>query len=843
MADDVAQVLARPDVLKSLQALPADKRLAYLWRARWLQTAHAHQVLPSGDWWSIWLMLAGRGAGKAVCVDTPIPTPSGWARNGDIQAGDVVFDERGNPCRVVEAHNHYMPAAMYRLTFSDGSSIDADGEHLWTTMTHRVRKQMQRHGIDRVPDDWATYRHPLLDRYHNVVGACGSETLSTARIAQTLTYSARGDLNHCIPTTQPLNLPEADLPIDPWTLGYWLGNGSSNDQVVAAGSHKGDFDVGHVVAMLGRECVVTPVHQNGHDRVRVLGLRRQLKAAGLLGNKHIPAAYMRGSIAQRLALLRGLCDSDGYADRKMVEFCSVDRVLAQDVHELVVSLGEKAALNEGRAMLNGKDCGPKYRVMWRWARFNPFSLPRKAAKMGPPGAQGFKHGHRMIVSVEPIEPRMVRCLTVDSPSRLYLAGRGMIPTHNTRTAAEQIGWWAQTEPGTRWLVAAPTSADVQGTCFEGESGLLAVIPPPLVKQYLKQPRPTITLTNGSMMIGIPASEPERFRGPQFHGAWLDELAAWDYIQESWDQIQFGVRLGAKTRTVITTTPRPKDLIIELLGREGDDVVVTRASTYTNLGNLSANFKRQILQYEGTKLGRQEIHAEIIDPEDGGIVKRDQFKLWPAARPFPKFEYVLQSYDCATSEKTQNDPTAASTWGVFKPEDGPMSVMLIDCWQDRLQYPDLRPKVIDEYDTVFESGENGRDRKRVDLILIEDKSAGISLIQDLQRAHLPVRAYNPGKADKVQRLNIVSAIIARGRVWVPESTQRAGYVRDWAEPFVSQMCSFPETTHDDFVDTATQALRYLRDSGWLEIDPPPRDDWDDDDWADTGRPRRENPYAA
>ncbi len=840
---DLAESLEAPDVQAALKALPPEKRLAYLWRLRWLQTAHVHQVLPPGDWWSIWLMLAGRGAGKQICVDTPIPTPSGWVRNGDIRDGDVVFDERGNPCRVVEAHPIKMPETAYRITFSDGSTIDADGEHLWTTMTHRARKQMQRHGIDRVPDDWATYRHPLLDSHHNIVGLCGAETLTTARIAQTLTHSSRGDLNHCIPTTQPLNLPEVDLPIDSWTLGYWLGNGHSNDQALTAGSHKGDFDDTHVLKMLGRECAITREAERGRSRVRVPGLRRQLKEAGLLNNKHIPAVYLRASVAQRLALLRGLCDSDGYADSKMVEFCSISKTLAQDVYELVVSLGEKAALNEGRATLNGRDCGPKYRVTWRWARFNPFSLPRKAEKLGPPKAQGFKHGHRMIVSVEPIEPKPMRCLTVDSPSRLYLAGRSMIPTHNTRTAAEQIGWWAWEMPGTRWLVAAPTSADVQGTCFEGESGLLSVIPPPLIKQYLKQPRPTITLTNGSMMIGIPASEPERFRGPQFHGAWLDELAAWDYLQESWDQIQFGVRLGARTRMVITTTPKPKDLIIELLGREGDDVVVTRASTYANLGNLSANFKKQILQYEGTTLGRQEIHAEIIDPEEGGIVKRASFRLWPAEKPFPKFEYVVQSYDCATSEKTQNDPTAASTWGVFKPEDGPMSVMLIDCWQDRLQYPDLRPKVIDEYETVFESGADGRERKRVDLILIEDKSAGISLIQDLQRAHLPVRAYNPGKADKVQRLNIVSHIIARGRVYIPESTQRRGYVRDWAEPLVSQICAFPQTTHDDLVDTVTQSLRFLRDSGWLEVDPPPRDDWDDDDYADTGRPKRENPYAA
>ena len=418
---------------------------------------------------------------------------------------------------------------------------------------------------------------------------------------------------------------------------------------------------------------------------------------------------------------------------------------------------------------------------------------------------------------------------------LLLAGRG---AGKTRTAAEQISWWAWKEPETRWLVGAPTSSDVRATCFEGDSGLINVIPKELIANYNRAYH-EIKLVNGSLIKGIPASEPDRFRGPQFHGAWLDELAAWDYLNEAWDQIMFGVRLGSRTRIVATTTPRPKDLIIELVGRDGDDVCVTTASTYDNIANLSANFQRQILQYEGTKIGRQEIYAEIIDPEESGIVKRDMFKLWPAHKPFPRFEYIIQSYDCAYTEKTTGDPTACITFGVFKPMDGPMSVMVIDCWQDYLQYPDLRPKVMDEHETVF--GE-GKERKRVDLILVEDKSAGISLIQDLQRAHLPVRAYNPGKADKMQRLNIVSNIIARGRVWIPESMVKSGYVRDWAEGFVSQICSFPECTHDDYVDACTQALRYLRDGGWLDIDPPPLDDWDEEDYADSGMPKRVNPYA-
>jgi predicted phage terminase large subunit-like protein len=417
-----------------------------------------------------------------------------------------------------------------------------------------------------------------------------------------------------------------------------------------------------------------------------------------------------------------------------------------------------------------------------------------------------------------------------------IAGRG---AGKSRLAAENMAWWAWSIPKSRWLVAAPTSADIRGTCFEGESGLLAVIPEILIQDYNKSIS-QITLINGSIIGGIPASEPNRFRGPQWHGAWLDELAAYDYITETWDQVQFSVRLGQRTRIIVTTTPRPKDLIVDLIGRAGDDVALTTASTYTNLMNLSPSFKKQILSYEGTKLGRQEIYAEVLDPEDTGIIKRSMFRLWPPHKDFPKFEYILSSYDVAFTDKTQNDATANIVFGVFKPTDGPMSVMVIDCWQDRLQYPDLRPKVIEEFEVVY--GE-GKDKKRVDLILVEDKAAGISLIQDLQRAHLPVRGYNPGRADKTQRLNIVSNIIAAGRVWVPESSKNKGYVRDWAEGMISQVCSFPESAHDDYVDAMTQALRYLRDAGWLDIDGPAPEAYDEDDFIDAGMARKKgNPYA-
>jgi predicted phage terminase large subunit-like protein len=417
---------------------------------------------------------------------------------------------------------------------------------------------------------------------------------------------------------------------------------------------------------------------------------------------------------------------------------------------------------------------------------------------------------------------------------MMLAGRG---AGKTRSAAEAIWWWAWTTPGARCLVLAPTSSDVKFTCFEGQSGLLSVIPQQLIVDYNKQDH-QIKLTNGSIIRGISADSYERLRGPQWHYAWCDELAAFQYLQDAWDMMMFGLRLGASPRVIVTTTPRPKDLILELAGREGEDVIIDRASTYENKDNLAPSFQKQLESYRGTKLYQQEVLGEIVDLEDGKVVTRSMFRLWPPGKPFPKLEYVIQSYDCAFSEKTHNDPTAATTWGVFKPDDGPMSVMLLDAWGEHLSFPDLKPRVIDEFRVSY--GE-GKDAKKPDLILVEEKAAGISLIQELQRAHLPVRAYNPGRADKMQRLQIAAAVFASRRVWIPESDRRAGFVKDWAEPFLSQLCSFPDSTHDDYVDSATQAMRILKDMGWLDIDPEPRYDDDDDDYVDI-MPVRGNPYS-
>jgi len=415
---------------------------------------------------------------------------------------------------------------------------------------------------------------------------------------------------------------------------------------------------------------------------------------------------------------------------------------------------------------------------------------------------------------------------------LILAGRG---AGKTRTAAEQIGWWAWTEPKTRWLVAAPTSSDVRATCFEGDSGLLSVIPHQLIKEYKTQPH-ELYLINGSLIKGIPASEPERFRGPQFNGGWMDELAAWDYLQEAWDMAMFGMRLGKRIRLIASTTPKPKDLIRQLIKRENKDVILTRASTYDNIENLAPEFKKQVLQYEGTKLGRQEIYAEVIDPEEDGIIKRSWIKVWAHDKPLPSFEFIVMSLDTAFTEasvdkKGESDPTACSVWGVFRHEKK-SCMMLLDCWEEHLGLPDLITRVKQEMKVQYGDGDmkpmikplvgpksSYLVGKAIDVLLIEDKGSGISLRQMLSREGIMAYPYNPGRADKLARLHSVSHIFAHGHVWMVESEKRPKNFKTWAEPLVSQLCSFTgekSIKHDDLMDSATQAIRFLSDKQMLSV---------------------------
>ena len=199
---------------------------------------------------------------------------------------------------------------------------------------------------------------------------------------------------------------------------------------------------------------------------------------------------------------------------------------------------------------------------------------------------------------------------------LVLAGRGF---GKTRLGMEDAAWYGLTNPGARIAIIAPTSADVRDTCIEGNSGLRSCLPDGCVEAWNRSLGELI-LANGSRYKAFSADEPDRLRGPQHHRAYCDELAAWRY-PEAWDQMLFGLRLGSYPQAIVTTTPRPTKLVRDILSAPG--TVTTRGSTFDNAANLAPSAIETLRRkYEGTRLGRQELNAEILDDLPGALWSRD-----------------------------------------------------------------------------------------------------------------------------------------------------------------------------------------------------------------------------
>ena len=376
-------------------------------------------------------IVAQRGSGKALALDTPIPIPTGWTTMGALAVGDEIFDEQGSVCRVVKAtevmHNHL----CYRVVFSDGEEIVADSEHLWLTDTIASRRA-ESSALMRQRRGAGVSDKPQCQR--QVFAA-----LSTTQAIQETLFVRSGDRNvrnHSVQNARSLVLPAASLPIDPYLLGSWLGNGTAQNATITTADpetlamfrHAG-YHVGEGFNPSDSGASATYRIGKGPDGVP---LQTHLRRLGLLMNKRVPSVFMRGSIDQRKALLAGLIDTDGTiaVGSNMVTFGNMNVRLVEAAMELARSLGWTARLGTRRAILDGVDHGEFYNVSFTPTE-NVFRVARKARRFQEGLSQASRHRRRMIVAVEPTPSVPVRCIAVDSPSRLYLAGRGMVPTHNT----------------------------------------------------------------------------------------------------------------------------------------------------------------------------------------------------------------------------------------------------------------------------------------------------------------------------------------------------------------------------------------------------------------------------
>lgn len=398
---------------------------------------------------------------KGLAHDTPLPTPAGWTTMGEVREGDSLIGANGVPCRVIgKSQVHHRPC--YEVAFTDGSRVICDNVHLWSV---------------HIAGSGDAYTEKVMN------------TDELAHHIVTRLMTCRGRRRPFIHAAAPVELPEADLPISPWVLGAWLGDGARRSGEITVGREDQDdmlrllkehWAGGVAVEPSSESGRALAVHlrrprpdlcPHGHDSYRVYGregaaARRRcaqershrpegrwnsslsdlLTRQGLRYNKHVPGVYLRGSRQQRLALLQGLMDTDGSwsGQHQRAVFVTTTPALAHGVRELVHSLGATSTLFTKDYTVK-RGARVVHMVAFRPYGFNPFLLPRKAAKVHswfarsvPPKMGGVpRELRRTIASVTPVESVPTQCVMVDAPDSLYLCGDTFIPTHNTGRAPRE----------------------------------------------------------------------------------------------------------------------------------------------------------------------------------------------------------------------------------------------------------------------------------------------------------------------------------------------------------------------------------------------------------------------
>ena len=380
---------------------------------------------------------ASRQSGKALALDTPVPTPSGWTTMGELNDNDIIFDSNGNTCKVIKAHDIMYNRPCYKIFFDNGEEIIADGEHLWFTQDGNERHRK-----------------------------CEGTVKTTKQIFNTLYKGNSTKPNHRISTIlNGVNYTKKELPIDPYILGLWLGNGDGESNQIIAGKKdvfelvdflktRSQFDEIIVNEYKNNIFGIYPAAKNNEK----ISLNNLLNQYNLVSNKHIPSEYLLSERAQRLDLLKGLMDSGGCIDQKgKGHFYNTDINLVKQVKQLIQSLGYKTNFREYKSTIDNINYNNVAEIIF---------TPREDVCILSFKKQRIKHKENSksskcrnrwnyIKNIEKLETSVpVRCITVDSNDSLYLVGNTYIKTHNTTLTTIYALWMTCFEGYKRAVIVA-----------------------------------------------------------------------------------------------------------------------------------------------------------------------------------------------------------------------------------------------------------------------------------------------------------------------------------------------------------------------------------------------------
>lgn len=470
-----------------------------------------------------------RQVGKALDIETDIPTIDGWKKMKDIAVGDTVFDMNGTPTKVIfKSETHFKPT--YRITFSDHSTVDACEDHIWYGYDY--------HGTNK-------YRKELRE-------------YTTKQIAETgvMLYNSEHEYRYAVPLTKPVQYTEKQLLIDPYVLGLWLGDGSSQSGCLTM--LEDDFD--SIKHLIPYEYSIKR-YDNKNDKIltiRIRGLCTKLRELNVLNNKHIPLDYMQGSEKQRRALLAGLLDTDGAVNGFSVSFTqAIHREdLIRQVQELVHSLGYKTS---DYTYTNTQF--PSITLRFTSTDIPSFNLPRKAAKQKI--AETTKSQKKQIVKIEQIETKPTQCIQVDSITKTFLCTRSYTVTHNTTVVAAIILWYILFHEN--YSVALLAHKLLQAREILGRIQLAYENLPKWLQQGIVEwNKGNVELENGSKILAA-ATSSSAIRGGSFNMIYLDEFAfvPGNIQGDFFASVYPTISSGNTTKVIITSTPKGLNIFYKL----------------------------------------------------------------------------------------------------------------------------------------------------------------------------------------------------------------------------------------------------------------------------------------
>lgn len=392
---------------------------------------------------------------------------------------------------------------------------------------------------------------------------------------------------------------------------------------------------------------------------------------------------------------------------------------------------------------------------------------------------------------------------------LILAGRGF---GKTRTGAETVRAEAEADPTARIALIGPTAADVRDVMVEGESGILAISPPWFRPEYEPSKR-RLTWPNGAIGTTFSADEPERLRGPQHSFGWGDEPSSWRY-PEAWDMFQLGLRLGKRPRAVMTGTPKPIRLIRDLI--RNPHCRVTRGSTFDNRSNLAKPFLDAIVKkYEGTRLGRQELYAEVLDDVPGALWSRrclDDYRVVTA----PSLARVVVAIDPPATSGEEANEAGIIAAGV----DGNGTAYVLEDWSQRASPEEWARKAVAAYrrwDADCLVAECNQGGEMVERVIKSVADVPVKLVRATRgkyvRAEPASALYEQGR---VKHVGVHSVLEEQMTSFTPEraADRSDGFSPDRVDALVWAITElFPEITSGE-PNKAPNFENYHGENGWM-----------------------------